>query len=366
MDAALRGDDLRVGEVAQWIASHGQESYKSAWLKYAQYGESCWTRFTPDEVDAMQQVQKAEAFRAMQVGVPASGGYGLPIGIDPTITLASNGAINPIRSLADVRAIGTYQLRLVTTDPTAVTAAYAAEGTEVGDNSPTLVQPTLTPHRWHSFVPFSVELGMDYPGLQTELLKLFADARDVLEATVFLTGNPTNSQPAGILNIGGTGSLTTAQQVLTATAATVGAPDIYALRQALPARWLVDGQWLMSPIELDNIYLLVPRASSTQPVLMLDDRSHMLPTIGGSTPAAGEVHQWSTMAAGATTGSIILLWGSWKSAYVIADRIGLVAELVPMLRGSNQRPTGMRGWYTYGRTDGVVAVPAAARYLQVR
>jgi HK97 family phage major capsid protein len=356
VDECLRGDDLRVGEAAQWVASHGQPAYRTAFLKAMQYGESCWARFDADEIDAMQQAMRSEQFRAMAEGTGSAGGFGLPISIDPTILLASNGAINPVRSLATVRSVGAYQLRLVTTDPNAVSAAYAQEGTEVGDNSPTLVQPVLTPHRWHEFVPYSYELGMDYPGLQAELLKLMADARDMLEAQVFLNGNPTSFQPAGILNVGGTGSLTTSQQVQTATTATLAAADIYTLRTSVPPRWLLESTWLMAPAQVDTTYRLVPRASSTEPVLMSDDRTTML---------GAKVDQWSTMDSGSTTGKNIVLWGDF-SQYVIADRIGLTALTVPVLFGANRRPTGQAGIYVWGRTDAAVAVPNAIRYLSVK
>jgi HK97 family phage major capsid protein len=352
VDEAMRGDDKFFGETAQWIATHGQEIYREAFFK-----TMAGLTLTNEEVEAMVQSQKAQKFRAMAEATGSAGQYGLPISIDPSIMLASNGAINPIRQLATVRTVGAYQMRLVTTDPNAVSAAYAAEGTEVGDNAPTLVQPILQPKRWQAFVPYSIEISQDYPDLQNELLKLLADARDVLEAGVFLTGDPTQFQPAGILNIGGTGSLTTTQRVQSATTATLAAADIYTLRTALPARWLLQGSWLMSPAELDVVYRLVPRASSTEPVLMSDDRATML---------GAKVDQWSTMASGTTTGTKIVLWADWKSAYQIVDRVGLTVELVPHLFGSNRRPTGQRGLFCFGRTDAVVAVPNAARYLEVK
>jgi HK97 family phage major capsid protein len=352
MDEAMRGDDLHIGEAAQWIATHGQAIYRQAFLKTLQ-----GLALDNEEVQAMVQSQKAQRFRAMAEGTGSAGQYGLPISVDPSILMASNGAINPVRSLAYVRNVSAYQLRIVTTDTSGVSAAFAAEATEASDNSPTLVQPILTPHRWQCFVPYSIEISQDYPQLQSELLQLLADARDVLEASMFLTGDPTQFQPAGILNIGGTGSLTTTQRVQTATTATLAAADIYTLRTALPARWLLQGTWLMSPAELDTIYRLVPRASSTEPVLMSDSRGQML----GAT-----VDQWSTMASGATTGTKIVLWGDFRAGYQIADRVGITVELVPHLFGSNRRPTGQRGLFAFGRTDGVVAVPNSIRYLEIK
>ena len=112
----------------------------------------------------------------MAEGSVSTGGAGIPIAIDPTINLSSNGAINPIRQLATVRTMSTRELRLVQSE--GVVAQYQAEAAEAVDNSPTLVQPVITAQRCTSFVPFSFELGDDWAGLVQELTQLIADATE--------------------------------------------------------------------------------------------------------------------------------------------------------------------------------------------
>jgi HK97 family phage major capsid protein len=83
--------------------------------------------------------------------------------------------------------MSTRELRLVTSD--GVVAQYQAEAAEAIDNAPVLAQPVLVAQRATSFVPFSFELGDDWSSVAEELATLIADAKDVLEATKFLTGS---------------------------------------------------------------------------------------------------------------------------------------------------------------------------------
>jgi HK97 family phage major capsid protein len=88
-----------------------------------------------------------------------------------------------------------------------VTAAYQAEATEVVDATPAMTQPSIVAQRGTAFIPFSFEVGQDWNSIVNELGRLLADGRDVLDTTKMLTGTGTN-EPGGILNIGGTGGLT--------------------------------------------------------------------------------------------------------------------------------------------------------------
>ena len=113
--------------------------------------------------------------------------------------------------------VGTHNWQGVSSD--GVTAAYVQEGTEATDATPTLVGPNIATQQGRAFVQFTIEASQDDPSLQDQITQLVADARNVLDATKFLSGTGTN-EPSGILNIGGTNGLTTTQRVLTATTAT--------------------------------------------------------------------------------------------------------------------------------------------------
>ena len=166
----------------------------------------------------MRDGAAAEAERALTVG---AGTIPMPATIDPTINLTSDGALNPLRQLATVTQITTSEWHGVTSAGT--TAVFAAEATEVADQTPTLVAPMIKAEKAQSWIEFSIEAGMDQPALAAELQKLLADQKDVLEATMFVTGNGTN-QPEGISTNLAAGSVVT-----TASTASFAVADLYTL-----------------------------------------------------------------------------------------------------------------------------------------
>jgi HK97 family phage major capsid protein len=352
VDHVLRNGDAPFGLDANYIAAHGSAEYERAFAKILQYGDGAVLRMTSEEQTAVQKATHAEQYRtAMAEGTGSTGGFGIPIAIDPTINLSSNGAINPIRALAEVRSMSTRELRLVSSD--GVVAQYQAEAATAIDNSPTLAQPTLIASRCTSFVPFSWEVGDDWSSLVQELTQLVADAKDVVEATKFLLGTGTN-EPWGVLNIGA-GGLTTTQRVTSAGAGAVAIGDVYALKQALgQTRFAASATWAMNPTRLDAVFRLTPAGSTTEPQVMTDRNGPLL-----GRPTA----EWSTMTTAVTTGSKWAIYGDFKRGYVIGDRLGMQASIVPHLfAGTPAYPTGQRGLYCYWRNDGRVKVPNALRY----
>jgi HK97 family phage major capsid protein len=353
VDEVLRKGDAGFGLDARYVETHGSEEYERAFAKLLRYGDGAAMRMTPGEMTAVQKATGAEELRtAMAEGVGSTGGMGIPIAIDPTINLSSNGVINPIRQLATVRTMSTRELRLVTSD--GVVAQYQAEAAEAIDNSPTLAQPILTAQRCTSFVPFSWELDQDWGSLAAELTQLVADAKDVVEATKFLSGSGTN-EPVGLLTVGTTGALTTTQRVLSAGAGAVVIADVYALKQAIGStRFQGGATWAMNPNRLDAVYRLTPSGSTTEPQIMTDRNGPLL-----GKPTA----EWSTMATAVTTGSKWAVYGNFKEGYVIGDRLGMSVSIIPHLFGSGSRyPTGQRGLYCYWRNDGRCKVLNALRY----
>src|SRR5262249_10496609 len=152
-------------------------SYEKAFEKLLRYPQDAHLRFTREEADAVRLVTEAEEMRTLSVGVTTAGGFGVPFSLDPTITLVGAGALCPVRQYARVETIATDKLNLIASD--GVTAAYAAELTEASDNSPVLAQPVVDTAKGQAFIPFSIEVGADYPSLANELARLLADARAV-------------------------------------------------------------------------------------------------------------------------------------------------------------------------------------------
>ena len=345
LDNVVRRRDPQ-GTTARYLAAVGNPHYSSAFGKILVDPTQGHLRFSPEEVEAVRQASAEE--RALNVTTGSAGGWAIPFTLDPSIILSSNGVLNPVRQFARVESISTLEWKGVSSD--GVTAAYAAEATEASDNSPTLAQPTVRAEKAQAFVPFSIELGEDWGSLQAELGRLFSDARDVLDASMFLTGSGTN-QPEGLLT-----GLTTTQRVLTGTIAVTAVSDAYSLKQALPPRFTSNGSFAMHPNVADVFYRFVGGGSTEPPLLPDRDGSF----------AGRPMFEWSTMQTGTTTaGHKTAIYGDFQQ-FLVCDRIGGQVELIPHLMGAAGRPTGQRGLYYYWRTGSSVLVPNAFRYLETR
>jgi HK97 family phage major capsid protein len=351
LDELLRERDPQ-GLGARYLSAVGNPHYKSAFGKMLIDPNHGHLRFSPAEVEAVRIVSAVESERALSVGTTTAGGFAIPFTLDPSILLSSAGVISPIRQLARQESIVTDVWKGVSS--AGVTAAFAAEATEASDNAPVLAQPVIDTAKAFAFVPYSIEVGQDWSSLESELARLFADSKDVLEATAFLTGTGTDA-PGGILNIGGTGGLTTTQRIQSATTNVYALSDVYSLKAALPARFVGAASWTQHPTNLDRAYRFVG-GNSTEPLIM--------PTRDGNVLGI-PTYEWSTMTATMATTNRIAIYGDF-SKYLIADRIGGTVEIIPHLFGSGNRfPTGQRGAYYYWRVGGGTLVQNAFRYLEV-
>jgi HK97 family phage major capsid protein len=356
LDGLVRSRDPD-GSAARYLDAVGDPDYNSAFGKMVMDPNHGHLRFTPREVEAVRKVSAVEAERSMSISTGSAGGFAVPFVLDPSILLTSTGALNPIRGLATTTTIsGAREWRGVASD--GVTANYVAEGTVVTDASPTLVQPAIITYRWHVFVPITLELFQDWAELQNELIRLASDARDVNDATQFLTGAGTSS-PGGILNIGGTGGLTTTQRVQTAVSATYAVGDPWLLKAQVPPRFISTSTYVAAPGIWDKTYRFVAQGSTTEPRQFSDgDR--------GGDFVGRPKSELSTMVTTTTTGSKVMIAGDF-SGYNVVDRLGVTAEIIPHLFGAAQGnlPTGYRGLFIWGRTGAGVTKPNAFRYLEV-
>jgi HK97 family phage major capsid protein/HK97 family phage prohead protease len=322
-----RTDDV----LSRYITAVGNEHYRTAFGKICEDPQHGHLRFSPEEVEAVRQASMSE--RAMNIGTGSAGGFALPFQLDPTIMLSSSGALNPVRRLARVVTVSQNEWRGISSD--GVTVQYRAEAATMTDNSPVLVQPTITCRRWDAFVPYSWEVGQDWSDLQSELVRLIADGRDVLDASVFASGTSSSNQPTGLFN-----GLSSTQVVLTVGTATLTAGDVWALKGAIPPRFQANTTFAAPGPLLDRVYRLTPVGGTSEPQLMPSRDGALV-----GRPAA----EWSFNAGTATpTGGTLIVGGDFSSGYVIADRLGLTAIPIPVLFSGNTAggfgyPTGQSG-----------------------
>jgi HK97 family phage major capsid protein len=257
------------------------------------------------------------------------------------------GALDPMREVARVERTAQNEKRFVT--PLGVTASWDAESAEVSDDTPTLLQPTITSYKGQAFVPVSFELFED-SDIAAQVGALFTDAKQVLEAAAFTTGTGTG-QPRGII----TALVAAGGSVVIATATNVLAQgDLYANQAALPARWRPRARWMMN-LSIINGYRQLPQAAGLNYSVVNDD---------GERPKAlsWEIRENSNMDGTLTAAAAdyTVLSGDFQQ-YAIVDRIGTTIELIPHLLGPNRRPTGERGFYMHFRTGGDVLIADAFR-----
>jgi HK97 family phage major capsid protein len=332
------------GTESRYIAAHANPAYARAFGRILSRPGTAQYENTPEEAEALRTA--LEANRAMAVGTGSAGGYGVPIAIDPTIALTSDGAINPLREIATVRSITTSEWRGVSS--AGVTAAFGAEASEVADGTPTLAQPTIVPERATAFVPFSFEVGGDYPGFQQEIAKLLADAKDVLEAEKYVTGAGHGShEPQGLL-VGATGTVA-------GGTASYAVAHVYNMRNALAPRFQPRARWLSSLAIKNGIRRLVGTADADEPLLFNDAGDQLL---------GKPWHEVSDMPTATTAGNDILVYGDIAAGFEIVDRIGMSIELVPHLFGGSGRPTGQRGFLAWWRTSSGVINQSAIKLLE--
>jgi HK97 family phage major capsid protein len=355
LDRVLRGDDPQ-GIFARYLAAVGDDAYASAFAKLVRDPATGHLRFTPAEVEAVRETSAATAIKDAAL-VTTSTGFPAPLTVDPSIVLTSTGALNPVRQLADVRTITTATH--VGVSSAGVTASYDQEGTEVSDDTPTLAGPKITAHTGRAFVQFSIEASMDDSALAAELGRLIADARDNLDATKFLTGaGDASFEPFGVFSGDATYGLSTTQRVQTASVATYAVGDPWALKAAIPPRFIGSTTFAANPGTFDTTFRFVG-GNSTEPYQFANgDR-------GGDFLGRPQ-REWSAMATGSTTGTKLIVGGDFRTGYRIVDRLGMNVELVPHMLGSNRLPLGVRGLFAFWRTGAAVVAQNALRYLEVK
>lgn len=289
--------------------------------------------------------------RTVMSTTAGNGGYAVPAVVDPTVTLTSDGVINPVRALARVITITGNTWNGVSS--TGVSAAYGAEFVEASDNSPTFTQPAANVEKANAFVQYTIEIGEDWGALQSEMARLFSDAKDTLESSKFLTGLGHSSfEPEGLL-VGATGTQ------LTASASVIAVGDLYALTEALAPRWRARASFAGSLAAYNKIRSLDTAGGSSLWVQLGPGMPNVL--LG-----KGNV-EWSAYSGAITTGrASVLTYGDFNE-FTIVDRVGMNVEFIPHLMGTaNNRPLGARGLYAYWRNTSDVRTASAFKTLVIK
>jgi HK97 family phage major capsid protein len=336
-------------ELARRIAVCSNPDYARAFAKLAvdpTTGHNTWTSAERAAWDKM-----LEARAAMAIGAGATGGYMVPTHLDPTIILTNNGSSNVIRQISREVTLAS-QTVWNGISSAGVTASYDSEATEVSDDSPTLANPQITTYQAQAFVRASVQAWDDIANLESEVHRLFADAKDRLEEAKFTVGAG-STEPTGVFT---TIAATTASRVVSTTAATIGVVDLKAVYRAVPARHRRVANWLSNSLYTLTVKDLGTAVSSSYSGDLREpaaSRWYDLPVVESDDAP-------TTQTTTALDAEILL--GDF-SQFVIVDRLGASAEFIPHLFGGSGRPTGERGVYFRFRNGSGVTNTNAFRLL---
>lgn len=324
-------------DIARRILVTENEHYRNAWMKLV---TNPTAGYLLDE-DERQAMRSWEEYRAMSEGTSSAGGYGIPVFIDPSIILTAQGSGNPFLELCRQVDVNTNMWKGVSS--AGVSWSFDAEASAVSDDSVTLAQPTVTVFMARGFIPYSIELGQDYPQFASEMSNLLSAGYDELLVDKFTRGSG-SGEPQGLVTAL---DADTTVEVRLATAGTLAAADIYNVWAKVPQRFRRNSSWLGS-VDINN------------KIRQLGTANNFHATTVQLSAGAAEVlmnRQWyetpymtDLTSSGVSTNVAVV--GDFSN-YVIARRGGMSVELVPQLFDvTNNRPTGQRGWFAYARIGG--------------
>jgi HK97 family phage major capsid protein len=333
-----------VGETAARLAvTTGSDEYRDAILSY----------MTGRSYDVRLLERANDEYRAMTAGTGSSGGYMVPLYMDPSFSITGAGSYNPIRDVANVKQITTLVYN--GSNAAQVTAGLLGENAAFSDNAPTVAQIQIPTYKIGAYIPASFEAFEDIDTLATDVSELFFDAKDNYEATQFATGS--GSAPHGVVT---DVTAITASRVSPTTGGTFVVADLYKVHQALPARYRRSNSegraWMMSVNIIDTIRQF---ATANNYHAYLTDLS------GGQPPQliGDQLLEASTMSTSITTGQNILLYGDFKQ-FTIVDRVGTSVEFIPnVFDQATGRPSGTRAWLMHWRVGSGIRDANAFRVL---
>ena len=317
--------------IARRLLVTEQEAYRSAFMKLVTRPNA---QLTAEESRAVRQF---EEFRDMNITTDADGGFGVPVLIDPTIILDAQGHPNDFFRLCRVETVTTETWKGVSS--AGVSWSFDAEATEVSDDGATLAQPAVTVHKAQGFIPYSIEVGQDYPGFAMELQTLLAEGYSELLVDKFTIGAGDGSnEPFGI-TVALDGS---ASEVDTATTNVLAADDINGLWAALPIRYRSNATW-MSHTTINNT--IQQLGDGDEASFTVDFTAEGVQRLKGREYVLNDY----VVSAFATDVKPFLIVGDFSN-YLIAQRAGMSVELIPhLMSNTTTRPSGQRGLYAWAR-----------------
>lgn len=321
------------------IIARSTDEYASGWLKCIQGREFDLT---------------AEERTVLGVTTNANGKYLLPTHLDPTIILTSALSTNEIRKIARVVTLtgGAPAWNGITS--AGVTASWDGEVVEVSDDSPTFGNPSIPTVRAQALVQASISAVEDIADLGSDVMMMFADAKDRLEGAAHATGVGTTTPKGVFTAVAAVGGST----VTSGTAATIALADLHSVYRSTPKRYRGAGLWVANPLYTLAVKALGTAVSASYSGDLRDPATGRI--LGHDVVESDDAPTTQTT----TALDPEILFGDFQQ-YVIVDRPGgMSVEYIPHLfNTANNLPDGRRAWYATWRNGADVTNADAFRLL---
>jgi HK97 family phage major capsid protein len=329
------------------------DAYRSAFTEVMTNPHPILTAEEADAVRAMRRLDAVES-RGMAESSGPVGAFGLPVLIDPSIMLSSGAGVAPILDIARVVPTNTNIWKGVSSAPPQF--SWDTEGTAVSDDSPTLAQPAITVYTTRGFIPYSIEVGMDYPNFATEMSDLLAAGYLDIMASATAVGTGV-AQPFGVFT---KLDATPASEIVVTTFAQLGAVDVFKLWNALPERFRPRASWVMS-VSAESQIRSFSSANQSSAYFTVDLTADGLSRLNGRPVTVTDYAP--AFVAGSAGHQNYVVVGDFKS-YVVARRSGLAVEPINHLFDTTTgRPLGQRGFFAFARAGADCSVTNAFRLL---
>jgi HK97 family phage major capsid protein len=318
------------------------DAYRSAFGKAMYQPQPAWDQ---DEIRALNEFRAAE-----QSLTSASGGYGVPVLIDPSIILTSGAGDAPILSVSRIERITNNAWKGVSS--AGVAFANEVESDPIAAQQATFAQPSITAHKIAAFIPFSFEIEGDYPGFASEMQTLIEQAYVDYLAVKTMTGTGT-IEPWGIFTAI---DQTAGSEVTPTTDGALGPVDALKVWGQLPERARARATWV-SNVTVQNAFR---NNGSTDGFFSVDLTENNVARMLGRPYILSD---YAPAFTGTTGASNLVVVGDFNK-YVIAQRVGMNVELIPHVFDGDGLPKGQRGWLAWARVGADSVDDAAFRLLQ--
>ena len=331
MAALLDGkDQCEPAEVSKRVLYTGNPAYRRAYRKYL--------------FDQTMTAEEQAAFEETRAALVTLSNVAVPYDLDTTMAINTAGSVNPYREAFRVVKTTSNDWRPMVSS--GMTAVYIGEAVAVTEGAPAFTAPTRLLQKAHTVAKFSTEIQSDYPGLEAELAREIADAKDILESVQFTTGAGTTVYPQGIF------TFWTANFLDTTTTLVIVPADLYKLEAWLGPRYRANSVWLGSPY----FYSLVRGIDTAGGAGLWVDNLTQGGAVGntenngrlGSLLGHPAYEVGGLPATMATTEKVAGLFN--RERFVVIDRIGMNLEVIPnFVDTTTGYPTGERMVYAWWR-----------------